>query len=239
MSRRHLNPLDYVFCVVPQIPIEPFMFEGLENTRHKFAPPPNVPLLLDMVRWYSMGMALGHDCEYFLIVDDDHHYKGPQGDKVSSGIYYQQCLDYLDSNTDVGFMMCKSYFGGAAWGDVPRKNPDNGLISLGWGMIMRNVPEFKFTDEELNFKGSMVESLLCYKMMELGHRVAKRFYCPTLKDPGKTVESGGISYSNETLNANIVGYIRRRYNDPTWEHESKKYPGNLLARQREAIRART
>lgn len=197
-------------------------------------PKPEVPGLLEMVSWYDIGMKMAPEAEYFLIVDDDHHYKEAVGVRPSSGEYYAQCIDFMDDNPNVGFMMTKSYFGGAAWGDVPKINPDNGLVSLGWGMFLRNVPEFVLTDEELGYYGSMVESLLCYKIMALGYDMAKRFYCPTLKDPGKRVGTGGISYSHETLNANIVGHIRRIYDDPKWEHESKKYPKGLMAQHRKA-----
>jgi hypothetical protein len=202
-------------------------------------PQPIVPGLLDMVKWYNIGMSMGSDAEYFLIVDDDHHYKAANDTRPSSGTYYQECLDFMDTHPNVGFMMTKSYFGGAAWGDTPKINPDNGLVSLGWGMFLRNVPAFQLTDEELAFQGSMVESLLCYKIMAMGYDLAKRFNCPTLKDPGKTVGSGGISYSHETLNANIVGYIRRIYDDPTWEHESKKYPKGLWSQYLKAKTERT
>lgn len=223
-----MAPIDYVFCVIGQHPVTHDMLINQPDVRFTIVSPPAIPGLIEMVMWYNIGMAMGIDCEYFLIVDDDHRYK------PGSGKYFQQCIDYMDAHPDVGFMMTKGYFGSAAWGDAIVKHPANGLVNLDRGMIMRNVAEFEFNEEELGFVGTLVESLLCYKMMALGYNVAKRFCNPTLKDRSKRLNNGLISYSDETLQANIGGYIRRIYNDPTWTHESRKYPSGLLAIQRKA-----
>lgn len=233
-SRKALGDLDYKFCVIGQNPVTHEMLSKLEDTRFVIVDPPKVPGLIEMVRWYQIGFDMAKDADYFLIVDDDHHWKEITFNHPSSGEYIKQCLDWMDVNPDVGFLMTKGYFGSAAWGDAFVKSPTNGLVNLDRGMIMRNIPEFKFTEEEQSFVGTLVESLLGYKIMAMGYKIAKRFCNPTLKDRGKRLNSGGISYSDETLTNNIMGYIRRIYNDPTWTHESRKYPRGLMAMHRKA-----
>jgi len=223
----NLKPMDFEVCVLGQPPVTHRFLEQQKVHRHIIVPVPKVKNLIEMVQWYAYLMSMGSDCEYYLIVDHDHRFKEAKDGKPSSGQYYQECIDYMDANPDVGVFLTKSYFGGAAWKYEIKKNPENGLVNINTGMFLRNVPEFVLTEEEKSFVGTLVESLLAYKMMALGYKLAKRYYCPTRYTRNKRLYSGLPTYSRTVLLANIQGYIRRIYNDPEWDHESRKYPRGL------------
>jgi hypothetical protein len=197
--------------------------DSLRDVRWVLVDPPKVPGLIEMVAWYQIGMTLGRDAEYFLFVDDDHHFV------PGSGFYYQQCINYMDHWHDVGFMTTHRNHGGLPLekGDYI-VNSANGLVSLGRGMFMRNAPDFYLTAREIAYPGGMVESLLCYRMMALGYTFVKRLGCPTMKDPSKQVGIDNPTYSHDVLNRNLVGWIRQIYADPTWEHNSRLYPAGLM-----------
>ena len=226
-STEFLQPMDFQVCVVAQDPVTYDFLEKIGVHTYTITDPPKIKNLIEMVRWYDLGMKSGSDCDYFLFVDHDHRFQPAKNGKPSSGAYYQECIDYMDANPDVGVFNTKFYFGGAAWKYEIKKNPVNGLININTGMFIRNVPEFVFTKRELSFVGTLVESLLAYKMLALGYNNAKRYYCPTTFTRSKRLYSGEPTYSEDVLLKNIQGYIREIYNDPTWDHESRKYPKGL------------
>lgn len=224
---QHLKPMDFEVCAIAQPPVTYEFLEKMGVHTYAIVDPPKVKGLIEMVHWYDVGMRILKHCDYFLFIDHDHRFKPAKNDKPSSGTYYQECIDYMDANPDVGVFNTKFYFGGAAWKYEIKKNPVNGLLSINTGMFIRNVPEFKFNRRELSFVGTLVESLLGYKMIALGYNNAKRYYCPTTFTKSKRLYSGEPTYSKEVLLANIQGYIQEIYDDPDWDHESRKYPKGL------------
>lgn len=218
-TREHLEPLDYQFHIIAQDPVSNNQLLSMWRTKFTKVAVPEKPDLIEMVRWYDHGFRIAQSADYFLIVDDDHRYV------PGSGKYFQECIDYMDANPNVGFMYTKGYTERASeFGDSFWINPEDGMISLGRGMILRNIKGFHFTEKELGFVGTLVESLICYKIIMMGYDVVKRFHNPTLKDPSTKLYSGGIAYSRGILLDNILGHIKREYLDPSWEHESREYP---------------
>lgn len=233
-SRNYLKPLDYKFCIVIQDPVADTVVAH-KNVRWIRLMPPKIPGLVDMIEWYAEGMSRCIDAEYFLFVDDDHHYV------PGSGNYYQECLDYMDANPDIGFITTHKNAGG--WIEDKAGEgfyePTDGMISLGRGMIMRNIDDFLIGEEELGLKGGLFESWLGFRVMELGYRYVKRLGCPTLKDPSHKVDCGaGPTYDSRWMDRHILGYVRKRYSDPGWHHEIGHFPAILLYLQARAYTKR-
>lgn len=188
---------------------------------------------LPMLQLRRHGIELLKDCEYILCLDDDHQFVEERPGKLfpmSSDDYYLSSLEYMEKNPDVGVLSNRGYFGGYAWGYNIVKNPKNGLIeNNAGGILFRNIGIEKiFPIECHDFVGVMSEPIIGYNIIAEGYNYAKRFNCPNKFDvPGsnKHVNSGtNLSYSEELANENAQGYIRKKFNDPTWRHSDKKYP---------------
>jgi hypothetical protein len=234
-SLKNLEPLvhgiDYEIVVATQPPLS--ASEAIDLNIDKVVTHPSVPITVPMpiVEWRAscMDIAVG---KYFLMIDHDHHFK-PKGKWPSSGQYLKECLDWLDDNFDVGSLGTNAFFGGAAWKDKFVKDPANGLIAIVTGLFIRNVPEAHATARERRLVGVLDESLWAYKVMAAGYRHSKRFYNPTKFDNFHTrVNTGNSSYSKKVIDQNIGGYICSRWDDPSWHHESKRYPVGVLREQR-------
>lgn len=191
---------------------------------------------LPMLQLRRYGLQLAKEYDYICYGDDDYRfmpYRYGKNLPMSSDEYYLSSLDYMDQNPDVGVLSQRDYFGGNAWGYEIKKNPKNGLIeNSSGGILLRNIgADIIFPRECWDFVGVMSEPLCGFNIMAEGYSLAKRFNCPnrfTRPGASKHVETGtNISYSEEVANENAQGYIRRKFNDPTWRHSSKKYPKGL------------
>lgn len=188
-------------------------------------PPVDKATPIPIVRWRAMAMAQS-DADVFLMLDDDHQFVPKSARWPSSQRYYAECVRYMETYPEVGSIMTSGFFGGAAWKDKFVRNPDNGCVALQTGLFIRNIPNL-ITGDELWLVGLLDESLYIYKAIEMGYTHVKRFYCPTKKDPSKRIGCGLPTYDKAVIQDNIGGYIQKRYNDPNWHHESKKYPRGL------------
>lgn len=191
---------------------------------------------LPMVQLRRHGLDLVEDCEYICTLDDDHQFVGHREGKLypkSSFEFYQDAIKFMDDNPKVGVMSLRGYFGGVAWGYEPKINPANGLFeNNAGGLLMRNIGKEKiFPTECHNFVGVLSEPLMAYNIINEGYNCAKKFNCPNkFEVPGKSKhvgENSKISYSEEVSNANVQGYIRKKFDDPTWRHSDKKYPKKI------------
>jgi hypothetical protein len=233
-SLKNLSPMvhgvDYEVVVACQDPLK--IQDCHDAGVDKIIPYPAVDISnpMPIVEWRAACMEFAQG-DYFLMVDHDHMFQ-PKGKWPSSGDYLLECLDWMDNNQDVGSLGTNAFFGGAAWKDKFVKNPANALVAIVTGLWIRNVPEAHATSEERKLVGVLDESLWTYKMMAAGYTHAKRFYNPTKFDNFHTrVNVGTSSYSKQVIDANIGGYIQRKWSDPTWQHESRKYPKGVLRDQ--------
>lgn len=192
---------------------------------------------LPMLQLRRHGIALTSDCKYICYLDDDHQFAPSRPGKTfykSSEEYYLECIDYMDENQDVGILSLRGYFGGYSWGYGFKKMPSNGFIeNNAGGIFMRNIGhENIFPPECYSFVGVMSEPLCGYSIMSQGYKYAKRFNCPNkFEAPGKSkhVSNGAVlSYSEQIANENVQGYIREKFDDPTWRYSDKKYPKGIL-----------
>ena len=185
--------------------------------------------------WYRKeAMYANPDCDYFWSLDDDHIFAdGNSTYTKGCKEYYNEVFDWLEENPDVGVLSCKGYFGGYAWGYDFKKNPKNALVATDkGGIFFKNIGiESIINMDESRLVGALFESLATFNIMSWGFKLARR-YCSPIKNtpPGKgkhISHSLNISYSNITVNRNVQKIIRQKFNDPEWEHSSKKYPAAI------------
>lgn len=180
----------------------------------------------------KMAMQMMPDADWFWSLDDDHQFANGNGDMFNKSCsdYYSEVFQYINGNNYVGAVNCKGYVGGYSSGYDFIVNPSNGLVATDkGGIFLRNIGIDEIIDSsEENLVGALFESLAIYNIMHRGYDLVRRFNSPmTNKNPGSAKHIGGsgvISYSDEVVNSNIQGHIRKKFNDPTWTHSSKKYP---------------
>lgn len=236
-STQHLDRLKQhaLFTLTHQRPVTKDDIQPFDRTVELEPFDHSKPLPLLQLRRH--GLQLVSDCDYICYLDDDHQFVPERPGKTypkSSDDYYMEAIEWMDENPDVGVLSLRGYFGGYAWGYNFKKMPANGLIeNNAGGIFMRNIGIDRiFPRECWDFIGVMSESLSGFNVMSHGYKLAKRFNCPNKFDvPGANKHVGvnaNISYSEEICNANAQGYIRRKFNDPTWRHSSKQYPKGIL-----------
>lgn len=193
----------------------------------------------NMVLWRRRGMELNKNSDYYWFLDDDHQFSDAKKDSryyKTCEQYYTEVFYYLENNKDVGVMCCNGYFGGFSWGFEIKKNQKNGLLSTDkGGMIIRNIGIESICPFDLvGNKGALFESVFGYNVMDNGYNFARRFNCPTKSEAvgaSKRIGTSNVlTYSNDVVDKNNNKYIREKFNDPDWNHSSKKYPRKIANR---------
>lgn len=201
--------------------------------RWALRPAPGKPTPFAKLR--KEAMLLYPDCDWYWSLDDDHYFANSGGETFTKTCYefYYDVFQYLKYNHDAGVLTCRGYVGGYSWGYDFKVNPDNGLVATDkGGIFFRNIgPDSIVEPEEEELVGALFESLASYNIMSFKLNHVRRYNSP-IKNvvPGaeKRIDvSENISYSNETVNANIQGHIREKFQDPNWTHSSKKYPAYI------------
>jgi len=186
----------------------------------------------EMIKWRRAGMEANPNSDYYWFLDDDHQF----ANSSNSGLfrktcfeYYKDVFEYLEKNQDVGVLSCRGYFGGYAWGYEIKKNPKNGLIATAHGgLFIKNIGLEKICPLELvNNVGALYESVLGYNTISNGYNFAKRYNSPTKTESVKHIGNDNLTYSKEVISKNNQKYVREKFDDPSWEHSSKKYPKGI------------
>ena len=223
---RHMFEI-YVLAQYPVTGLEHFL-SITDNV--KIIEPVSAPVPFAYLRRQAMLMA--PDSDYFWSLDDDHVFANSNGKTFSKTCsdYYREVFEFLENNQDTGVVTCRGFVGGYSWGYKFVKNPINGLVATDkGGIFLKNVGVDKIVSEDEGMLvGALFESLAAYNILSLGYNHIRRYNSPVKNiPPGKEKHidgSSNISYCDETVNANIQGYIRKKFDDPNWTHSSKKYP---------------
>lgn len=194
------------------------------------------PIPFVYLRKKIMNLAASYGCQWFWSLDDDHRFMDGKGDTFNKTCaeYYTEVFDHMENNPETGVITCRGYFGGYASGYDFVTNPKNGLVATDkGGIFFRNIGVDKIIEPcEERLCGALFESLATYNIMNYGFNHVRRYNSPIYSvPPGKQKRQGisdNISYCDETLNKNVQGRIRQKFNDPTWTHSSKKYPKGLI-----------
>lgn len=193
-----------------------------------------MPVPFAKLRRNVMKLAADYsDYDYFWQLDDDHILRNSNGNTYckTSYQYHEEVFEYLSKNPQTGVLSIKGFLGGANCGYSFLKNPKNGLISTNkGGLILKNIGIDNICNEyESKLLGALEESLFAYNIMSNGYDYVVRFNSSTYQKPcsAKIGNIINISYSDETVNSNIQGYIRKKFDDPVWYHSSKLYPNKI------------
>lgn len=178
------------------------------------------------------GAKLLPDAELMLFGDHDFVYTAGTPQYPSpSGVRYRQAIRYMKQNPWCAYVMCAGSLGGS----VQREKiaPTSvGLISTSRGLFIRNIYKGAiFPKGATKLAGTLEESVACYYVMESDPRYfgAKQFNNPTRHQMGKIVahDEKDLLHSQSVMDANLQQFIRDRYNDPQWTHNSRKFPKGL------------
>ncbi len=177
--------------------------------------PPN---MCSLRNWAA---ELWPEADYYMFVDDN--FKFSTGTRLyprSSGERYWEVIQYMEKFTECGVVMCEGSLGGSIqkWSIKPYSG---GLIATARGLFFRAHPYRTpnlFPADSLNVVGGYEESILAFDYVQRGYYIAKQFNNPTqhknrLKRP-IPLEEG-------------EAYIRARWHDPDWTHNSRRLPAQL------------
>ena len=183
------------------------------------------------LRYRRKAMALVGDCDWFWQIGDDHVLRDSKGEVFSKTLseYYMDVLDFISANNRIGVVSCKGFFGGRCAGYRFNTNPTNGLISAdNGGIFFKNIGiDSIISYEDAMLVGAIEEMLVSFNIISEGYGFARRFNSPVTTPKYKKI-GDAISYSIDTLDANIQGRIRQKFNSPYWNFEEKKFPKQIM-----------
>ncbi len=166
--------------------------------------------------------------DYYMFQDDNTMFSsGTTKYPRSSGERFNEVIQYLEDNPKCGVVMCEGSLGGAQRGYEIQPYP-GGLIATTRGLFFRNTGKI-YPSGMWKLAGGMEESIAAFYAIEKGYYIAKQFNNPTrCMHRHKPNESApGSIHDPDVTDANVVAYIRERWNDPTWTHESRRLPRGL------------
>jgi hypothetical protein len=174
---------------------------------------------------------LVEDFDWLWQFGDYQIFKDSGGDVFTKtfNTYYQEVLDFIKKTPDAGVISCRGFHGGWENGYAFIRHPKNALIQAGHGgLFYQNIGIDNLIEPcEVNLLGAIEEALIGYNIMSNGFAYYRRFNSPM--GNRRCTRIGEIpSYTIETINANIQGRIRDKFDDPNWNHENKKYPNAIL-----------
>jgi hypothetical protein len=149
---------------------------------------------------------------YYMFADDDFEFRR------DSPEFYEECMNYLDKNRNVGFLSCVGFFGSVYQGDRIHISPAK-IWEVGRGLIFRRHAG-PFPPGAVDLEGGLEDLVACYWHIENEMLPAKRFMCPTkhIVTP-KLKRDTGDSFIHrwDIWESNAIKFIRDRYRDPEWE----------------------
>jgi len=161
------------------------------------------------------GIAYSH-CDYFLFFDDDHRFNK----KLDT--FLMKCIETLEEVKDCSILCTDK-----------NKNRNTGLKLKTDGFIWTNKGLFiKNIFNKLDFGiysmllGAGEDLLFSYMVLEQ-EGLPYILYGSDITRKEKRYINGNIipnmSYSEEIMNNNIIGYLRHYFNDKEWIHQSDHF----------------
>jgi len=134
---------------------------------------------------------------------------------------YDEVLDYMETFPNCGSVQCQGFFGGHNQGLQIRPSM-NGLISTSVGLFVRNIFDgHLYTHGQMALTGPLEETICVYSIVAEGFFHACQFNNPTRHKMGRH----DLSERTEAL--------RIEYGDPTWSHDSKRFPESIMRSYRD------
>jgi hypothetical protein len=169
-------------------------------------------------------MAINCDaiCDIYMIADDNMQFS------PGSGQRYAHVLDYFASFPGCGLVQCHRsdpFHVGNCIGPT-----SNGLITTAKGLFFRNISYGQFWPLAMwDYPASLEETVGGYRILDRGYFPARQYNNPTRH----TIHRIG---DDETLHSRTLiekygeHWVRETYHDPTWTHESERFPKVLQVR---------
>jgi hypothetical protein len=182
--------------------------------------------------------ALWPEADVYMLADDNMRFSShlpmseefPEGMMRSSGERYAEVLEYMRTYPRCGLVQCHT-------SDPLRVGSsiiptDNGLVTTNKGLFLRNIFRGEVWPHiALDFRASLEETVAGYRVLEQGYFPARQYGNPTRHTIHKIGEHD-LLHSREIIMRNAGAWVRAHYNDPTWEHESGRFPPSLIERAR-------
>ena len=160
--------------------------------------------------------------DFFLFLDDDHRFK------PSSDIFLIECLNFLINHNECGVLQLEK--------DHPTRSgfyiKRNAHIWTSRGLFIKNIG-FNY-NELFKLKGACEDLLYGFEVLNqmfLPYCIWNSGIRRNSKVPNNHKELHDKSYNESLLNKNIIGYIRKKYNDFNWKFYGNlrqlKYPNSL------------
>jgi hypothetical protein len=182
-----------------------------------------------MTRLRHHAAGLFPESEYYIFGDDNIQFtEGTRQFPRSSGERYAEVIDYMDHFCKCGVVCCVGALGGMPQ-QYKIKPTSIGLIATSRGLFIRNLKKSTglFLPEVVGLSGGLEETAATYPIVDEGYFVAKQFFNPTqLKNVHKlTGEHPADSIHNDqVIRLNIQDWVRRKWSDPFWSHDGRKFP---------------
>lgn len=176
----------------------------LENFENKIVP-------FVKLRGFPMAYTyVNGGTDWFLFLDDDNRF--PEG----SDEFYIQCYNFLDFDPTCSVLELSNK------GNSGIYEKTDGFFWTGYGLFLRHT-ELIITDimkDIIYLKGACEDILYSYLTLEYSGLPYVIYGNPTTRDkskPNDWNQNNNPSYSEEVLNNNVIGYIRKKFNEPNWE----------------------
>lgn len=187
--------------------------------------------IIPFARLRGIGMEENPNADFYLFLDDDHSFN------EDSDRYLIECINFLISHKECGILQLEKKNALKSGFHIKR----NAHVWTSRGLFIRNIGN-KFDYEELSkLVGAGEDLLYGYEVLNQSYIPYERFNSPITRGcnlPNNYKELNDKSYSEELLDENIIGYIRKKYNQSDWKFYGNlhclNYPGHL----RNLIRSR-
>jgi len=169
--------------------------------------------------------------DYCLFLDDDHKFS------KESDRYFMNCITLLNELKDCSVLCTDRNRDGKNGVELK----EDGFIWTNRGLFIKNI--FNKIKPDLSLLGAGEDLLLSYLVLSI-EGLPYIYYGSEVTRVEKRYKNGiqvknDMSYSKETMNNNIIGFIRNEFNDKDWIHENRNnhvfYPKKLQNKINERV----
>lgn len=152
------------------------------------------------------------NADFFLFLDDDNRFN------AGSENFYLNCINFLNNNPNCHILQADRKKVGKSGMHIKK----DGFFWTGYGLFLKNINlDFKSI---FNLYGACEDLLYSYEILDKGGIPYIAYGNPTTRDislPNDHKQHNNISYSKDTLESNIIGYIKEKFDkDGSWDFYS-------------------
>jgi len=164
--------------------------------------------------------SLSYESDYIMFCDDDLIFK-PEAEQ-----YIKKIIDILENEKpDVLNIF------GSRYKNEFIHNPETCIIGTNRGLFVKTekLRDANWLNKTTELQGGLEESVIAYKALENNGKLIVIGDAPIERHYKHTPSAHNVSSIHDTLiwQYNAQKFIRQRYSDPTWTHDSGKFPIGL------------